>query len=115
MNKTKKGLLTASSIITIIISCFAILLAVIMFFVVGEFDEKAIKKEFLQDKTLTYYEEVDGQYYFQGITDDGEEITIYEKDIETIAKFMKIVIISTGITFLVTLKVPTKFISVTLT
>ncbi len=95
MNKTKKGFLTASSILTIVTSGLAIFLAVIMFFVAGEFDEKTMKQEYLNNKNFDYYEDVNGDYYFKGI-EDGEEIAIYQADIETISKFMQIVINSIG-------------------
>ena len=100
MNKTKKGLLTASSIITIVASVFAILLAVIMFFIVGEFDEKTMKQEYLNDKSLTYYEQANGDYYFKGI-EEGEEIIIYEDDIEKVCDFMQIFIVATASTVLI--------------
>ena len=100
MNKTKKGLLTASSIITIVASGFAILFSIIMFFVTGEFDEKTMKQEYLNNKNFYYHEEVNGDYYFKSI-EDGEEIIIYEDDIETISKFMQIFIVTTGVTILI--------------
>ena len=88
MNKTKRGFLTVSSVITIILSIFAILLSVIMFFIVGEFDANSMKQEYLNDKSLTYYEKANGDYYFTGMVED-EEIIIYKKDVEEISKFMQ--------------------------
>lgn len=81
MKGSKKGLTLAASILTIVSSVFACLLAIIAFVLSSFFDEELFKNSFLDDERYVYYETVDEDYYFQDISNDSE-VYIYEDDIE---------------------------------
>ena len=70
MNKTKKGLLTASSILTILGAVGGILLSFILLFLGTIFTEGFIKQTMIEDPLCTYYETLDG-YYFEEIDEYG--------------------------------------------
>lgn len=84
MNKSRKGFLTAGSILTIVSSAFCVLGALFMFLVGAYVSEEFLKETYMQDTEYTYTETFDGDYYFTTI-EDGEEIKITEDDIELIA------------------------------
>lgn len=96
MNKTKKGFLTASSIITIVASSFAILIALFLFLCGSLSTESLIKDTYLEDANYTYTEEVDGGYYFTGL-EDGEMVTITNEEIESLAKIVSVVFYVMGV------------------
>ena len=99
MNKTKKGLLTAGSILTIVASGLCVLTAILFFMVGGMFSEEIMKDSYLEDKEYTYTENIDGSYYFTTI-EDGAEIIITEDEIELLAKIVSVVFIVMGVVIL---------------
>lgn len=97
MNKTKKGLLTAGSIITILACALAILMSVFMFLMAKVIDEEIFIEIYKEDSILTYYEDENGNYYFSGMDEDGEEIVIKEVEVESVVKMVKTVFIIFGV------------------
>ena len=95
MNKTKKGLLTARSIITIVASAFAIIGSIALFLIGGMFTEGVLKESYRADPEYTYYEEADGDYYFTTI-EEGEEVIIYDDEIEMLAEVVSAVFVIAG-------------------
>ena len=95
MNKTKKGLLTANSILTIIGCAFQILISLVLFLAGGLVSEQMMKDSYLEDPEYSYYENLDGSYYFTTI-DDNVEITITEDEIEVLSKVISIVVYVLG-------------------
>ena len=96
MNKTKKGLLTAGSILTIIASVFAIVGSICLFWLSSIVTEDMLKESYLSDTTYTYHEEVDGSYYFTGI-EEGVEVIVNEQDIELLAEFTSLMFVFFGV------------------
>ncbi|MBR4999262.1 MAG: hypothetical protein IKY10_05210, partial [Clostridia bacterium] len=96
MNKTKKGLLTAGAILTIVSSALCVFCAMLMFIIGGVFNEKMLKESYLEDTAYTYTENVDGSYYFTTI-EDGAEIVITEDEIELIAKVASAIFVVLGV------------------
>lgn len=96
MNKQNKGLLSAASIITIVACSIAILLGLFLFLCAGFSTEKIIKESYMTDSEYTYYEEIDGSYYFTGV-EDGEIVTITDEDINSLAKIVKVVFVAMGV------------------
>lgn len=87
MNKTKKGFLSAASIITIVASGLAILMSIILFLAGSMCSEKTIVESYKASDEYVYHEEADGSYYFVEIDEDTlKEIRISEDEIELIAK-----------------------------
>lgn len=86
MNKTKKGFLSAASILTIVASAFGILGGIILMFVGSICDDDLLKDIYKDDPEYIYCENVDGSYYFTYLDDEGVEAIIYPEDIEIIAK-----------------------------
>lgn len=89
MNKTKKGFLSAASILTIVASSFAILGSVIFFILGSVFTEELVKESYMEDSLYTYGETVEGEYFFTYV-EDGEEMIIMQEDIQIITKICKI-------------------------
>lgn len=85
MNKTKKGLLTASSILTIVSASFAIIISILLMFVGSVFTKDLMKDVYRDDPAYTYYEEADGSYYFTYLDEENIEVTITQEEIATIA------------------------------
>lgn len=96
MNKTKKGLLTASSILTIVASALCVLGSIFMLLIGGLFSEKIMKESYMEDPEYTYTENVDGSYYFTTI-EDGAEIVITEDEIELLTKIVSVVFVVLGV------------------
>ena len=93
MNKRKKGFLTAASILTIVGSAFAIIIALFMFSVGSISNEQMIKEALIKSDEYVYYEDVDGSYYFIEIDEDTmQEVRLEEKEIELIAKVFSILL-----------------------
>lgn len=90
MNKTKKGFLTAGSIIAIVAACFGILVSILLFsFGVG-LKEKHIVEIYKMDESAEYHENADGSYYIIDIDEEtGEETILKESEIEIIVKIAK--------------------------
>lgn len=90
MNKTKKGFLTAGSIIAIVAACFGILVSILLFsFGVG-LKEKHVVEIYTMDETSEYHENADGSYYIIEIDEETGEATILkESEIEIIVKIVK--------------------------
>ena len=100
MTKTKKGFLTATSIITIIASSFAILGGFIFMFMGSMFTEEFFKETYSVDPEYTLYEEADGSYYFSYIETDGSEVRIYDEEISLMANIVSNVASFAGFTIL---------------
>ena len=90
MNKTKKGFLTAGSIIAIVAACFGILVSILLFsFGIG-LKEKHVVEIYTMDETSEYHENADGSYYIIEIDEETGEATILkESEIEIIVKIVK--------------------------
>lgn len=86
MNKTKKTLLSIGSILTIVSSSFAIFCAIFSFFIATMLNENLFKEIYMEDTNLTYYEEIDGSYYFTSLINGKEEEFIDEEEIEMISE-----------------------------
>ena len=69
MNKAKKSLLLAGSILTIVASAFAIIMSMVLFLAGGMFDEEMLKESYKNDSEYTYFEDANGDYYFTTIED----------------------------------------------
>lgn len=83
MNKAKKGLLTAGSIVSIVSSSVAILSSFVFLLLGFVFNETFIKNTYMSDPlTYTYVEEADGSYYFTQEDIYGNVIITHEEDIE---------------------------------
>jgi len=85
MTKTKKGLLSATAIITIVASSLAILCGFVMMFVGSMINEQLIKDSYSVDSEYTLYEDADGNYYFSHIEDNGAEVRITDDEISLMA------------------------------
>lgn len=89
MNKTKKGLLTAGSIVSIVSSSAAIISSFIFAIFGFMFSETFIKETYLSDPlTYTYVENADGSYYFTEEDEYGNIIITLEEDIELVSKIL---------------------------
>lgn len=100
MTRTKKGLLTASTIITIVASSFAILGGFVFMFLGSMFTEEFFKETYSVEPTYTLYEEADGSYYFSYIDEDGSEVRIYDEEISLTATIASNVANFAGFMFL---------------
>ena len=85
MNKTRKGWLTAGSVVTIVAVSFSIIASVFFFFMGSIMNEKILKKSYRADEEYTYYENADGSYYFT-YYEEGVLITMQEDEVELIAE-----------------------------
>lgn len=108
MTRTKKSLLTASTIITIVASSFAILIGFVCMFLGSMFTEAFFKETYSADPAYTLYEEADGSYYFSYIETDGSEVRIYDEEISltatiasNVANFAGFMILGLGVAKLV--------------
>lgn len=99
MNKSAKGFLSAASILTIVSSVLAVLLAFLLFLAGSMCTESVIKDSYKDSGEYVYYEEADGSYYFVEIDEDTmtEELRIPESEIEMIAKISSAVLYITGV------------------
>ena len=84
MNKTKKGFLSASAIITIVAASFGILTGIVTMFMGGLMTEETIRDTYTTEEGYTLVEEYGKDYYITYI-DDGELIKVTEDEIELIA------------------------------
>ena len=100
MTRTKKGFLSAVSIITIVASSMAILSGFIFMFVGSMLTEEFFKETYSVDQAYTLYEEADGSYYFSYIDIDGSEVRIYDEEIALMANVTSSVANFAGITIL---------------
>ena len=97
MNKRKKGFLTAASIITIVASGLAILLSLLLFLSSSMFNEKMVKDVLRDSQEFTYYEEVDGSYYFIEI----DEETMQEIRISSVLNVSAFVVLGVAVAKLI--------------
>lgn len=97
MNKTKKNLLTASSILAIIGFAGTIICAAFMFLFGAVCSEQLIKESYLEDGEYVY-EIVDDTYQFVPVEFDDEIVT--EKDIEEMAILSRCFFYASAITML---------------
>lgn len=96
MTKTKKGLLTAGSIVAIVVSAIASFLGLFLLFAGSISSETLIKESYLEDPEYVYTEQADGSYSFTGI-EDGVTVTITEDEIKTLAKVVAGVLYAFGV------------------
>ena len=87
MDKTKKGLLTASSILTILGAAGGILMSFLMLFLGSIFTEGFMKQTMIDDPACTYYETLDG-YYFEELDEFGEIVITTQEDIKMMASVL---------------------------
>lgn len=91
MNKAKKNLLSAASILTIVAASFGILVGVAFMFLGSLMTEDVIKESYRADIEYTYYEEADGSYYFTYI-EDNQLLTLTETDVEMVAQISSAIV-----------------------
>lgn len=92
MTNTKKGFLTAGSIIAIVFAGVGLLMSILLFSLGANITEKQMVKMYTMDETVQYIEnEEDGSYVLKFFDEEtGEEIeTMTEEEIEIIAKVVK--------------------------
>ena len=97
MNKRKKGFLTTASILTIVGSGFAIILALFLFLAGSMCNEQMIKDTLIESGEYVYHEELDGTYYFIEFDEDTmQEVRLGEKEVELIATITSAVLYAGG-------------------
>ena len=90
MNKTKKGFLTAGSIIAIISAILGILVSILLFSFGAGLKEKHIIEIYKMDEACEYHENADGSYYIIDIDEEtGAETILKESEIELVVKIVK--------------------------
>lgn len=92
MNQTRKGFLTASTILTIVSSVLAILLSFGIAYLAGQMTEEIFKETYQEDSLYTYYEEANGEYYFLYTDENGTIQTLDDSEIQMIAKVARVMI-----------------------
>lgn len=90
MNTTKKGFVTAASILTIIASAFAIIAALCSMFISSKITEDNILKLYEADPTAEIVQELDGGYKIYITEEDGEVTTIDDETMVVIVDVMKV-------------------------
>ena len=97
MNNTKKGFLRAGTILSIIFAILTVFMSVGMLSASGFINEDIVLDSFRAEKQFTLYEDVDGGYYFEYIDvgdiedpSDDTLITMYDYEVESLSKFIKI-------------------------
>ena len=86
MNKTRKGFLTASSIISIVSATLTIFVAFILLLAGSFITENFVKEIYKNDQECVYFENADGSYYFIEIDEDGNEVEITMDEIKFVVK-----------------------------
>ena len=94
MNKTKKGFLTASSILTIVGSSLLILISLFCFLCSGFVTEDLVLESYKSDPEYTYYE--NGDEYFFTYEEDGVLCFVYEDEINLVTNIVKTMFIVGG-------------------
>lgn len=85
MNKTKKGFLSASAIVTIVAAGFGILCGIIFMFMGGLMTEETIRDTYTTEEGYTLVEVSDDDYYITYI-EDGQLVKVTDEDIELVAE-----------------------------
>lgn len=96
MTKSKKGLFTAGSILSIISSAFIILLALLMLIGSSAVKEDVLVDVFKSDPAYSYVEEADGGYTISWV-DDGILSTMDDETLRSVVKFFNVVLVVGGL------------------
>jgi len=90
MNKTRKGILYAASIVTIVSCVFAIIGSIILLVIAPIIDEQTVLDLYKSDPTTEIVEDVDGGYTIYVKDDYGEVLTIDDETLVVIVKVIKV-------------------------
>lgn len=99
MSGTKKGFLKAGSILGIVVASLLMLASVVVFSSIAMVSEEFILDSYSLEPNYNYYEEADGSYWIE-YTEDGQEITVSDEEIEIVTDLARTTMIVIGAIFL---------------